>query len=116
MLLGIASLIGCTSTENSEQANGTPAEFNSKIQKGDTLTSSELAEFARKTNFTGEQLQAAAKKIGYKCTFSAQVGSRLRKKECSTQQQRDVRAEAARAFLDNGDKGINSLVLPGQLQ
>jgi hypothetical protein len=100
-LLTIASLAACTSTTETSQVSGTPAGITNKIDSGEKLTDKDLNELAGKANFSAAQLKAAAKNLGYKCSFFAVTGSHIKKKVCTTQQQRDVRAEAAKAYVRN---------------
>lgn len=97
LFLTLAALAGCTSTAEKNQEN--TASLNSQKAEGQNITTKELEELASKTDFTPAQLKAAAKSIGYKCTFAPSTGTRLKKKVCSTQQQRDVRAEAAKRLM-----------------
>lgn len=99
LLLTLAALGGCTSTAENNQESTAAINNQSTSASGNNLTSQELDELASKTNFTPAQLKAAAKSIGYKCTFTSSTGSRLKKKICSTQQQREVRAEAAKRLM-----------------
>lgn len=98
-LITIASLAGCTSTATPEQAKAAPAEIKNKIKTGEQLTNEELNELAGKTDFTATQLKKAAKNLGYRCSYFAVTGSHIKQKICSTQQQRDVRAEAAKSYV-----------------
>ena len=98
-LITITALAGCTSSATSEQAKGASTEIKNKINTGEQLTNEELNELAGKTNFTATQLKKAAKNLGYKCTYFAVTGSHIKQKVCSTQQQRDVRAEAAKSYI-----------------
>jgi hypothetical protein len=100
-LITIASLAGCASTATSDQANAAPAEIKNKINTGEKLTDKELDELAGKTNFTATQLKKAAKKLGYRCSYFVVTGSHIKQKICSTKQQRDVRAEAAKSYVQD---------------
>jgi len=104
-LLTIASVAGCTSTTESNQASAAPAEIQNKIDTGENLTDKELNELARKTDFSSAQLKQAARNLGYKCSFHAVTSSHIKKKVCSTQQQRDVRVAAARDYLRQRTSG-----------
>jgi hypothetical protein len=101
VLITITLLVGCTSTATLEQADAAPTEIKNKINTGKKLTDKELSELAGKTNFTAAQLKKAAKKLGYRCSYFVVTGSHIKQKICSTQQQRDVRAEAAKSYVQN---------------
>ena len=104
-LLTIASLAACTSTTETAQVSGAPAKITNKINAGEKLTDKELNELAKKANFSSAQLKQAAKNLGYRCTFHSVTSSHIKKKVCSTQQQRDVRAEAAKTYLKHVNGG-----------
>ncbi|MGB2740240.1 MAG: hypothetical protein WBC60_06745 [Cognaticolwellia sp.] len=109
VFLTITALAGCTSTVDKNQESAASIKSESKTNSAQKLTSKELDELARNTDFTPAELKAAAKKLGYKCSFSASTGSRIKKKVCSTQQQRDVRAEAAKRYMrDLSNSGMTA--------
>ncbi len=99
VLLTIVAVTGCTSTATPEQASAAPTNIKNKIKTGEELTAKELDELAGKTNFTATQLKKAAKNLGYRCSYYAVTGSHIKQKVCSTQEQRDVRAEAAKSYI-----------------
>jgi len=101
VLLTLTTLAGCASTADLSQANAASSEIKSKLDSGKELTDKEITELAGKANFSATQLKKAAKKLGYKCTYFASTGTHIKKKICSTQQQRDVRAEAAKAYVSH---------------
>ena len=101
VLLTLTAMAGCNSTAEKKQENVAPAVSNIQANVDQRLTDKELDALAKNTNFTPAELKAAAKKLGYKCTFFATTGSRIKQKVCSTKQQRDVRAEAAKHYLRN---------------
>jgi len=98
-LIAVASLAGCTSTTKPDQTSAVSVEIRDKMDAGTRLSNKELKELAEKTNFTMAQLKAAAKKLGYKCTYHAKTGTHLKKKVCSTKEQRVVRAAAAKTYM-----------------
>lgn len=100
-LITIATLAACTSTVTQDQASTVPAEIQNKIKANTPLTDKELKKLVENTKFTTAQLKDAAKSLGYRCTSVVVTGSHMKKKICSTQQQRDVLAEATRAHLAN---------------
>mgnify|MGYP005993276137 CR=1 FL=1 len=108
LLLTLAALGGCTSTDENNQENTAATNTQNTSTGGNNLTDKELDELASKTNFTPAQLKAAAKSIGYKCSLTVTTGSRLKKKVCSTKQQRDVRAEAAKRLMRTMSKSSMS--------
>jgi hypothetical protein len=100
-LLAISSLVSCTSTTETSQLSGAPAEINNKLDAGEKLTDEELKELAGTADFTALQLREAARNLGYRCTFFAVTGTHIKQKYCTTQQQRDVRAAAAKTYVRN---------------
>ena len=99
VFVALIALVGCTSTAEKSQTAAASVESHTNAEQ--KLTSKELEHLAKNTNFTPAELKAAAKKLGYKCSFFAVTGSRIKQKVCSTKQQRDVRAEAAKHYLRN---------------
>jgi len=101
VFLTLTALAGCGSTAEKNQESAVAVNNQNQTSTTQKLTDKELDELAKNTNFTPAQLKAAAKKLGYKCTFFAVTGSRIKQKLCSTQQQRDVRAEAAKRYIQD---------------
>ncbi len=88
-------LSGCQSTSDNEVAQTTANE--EVITK--QLTDAELEKMAKNTSFTRKQLKAAAETLGYRCEMVARTGSHMKKKLCSTKQQRDIKAQASKQLL-----------------
>jgi hypothetical protein len=110
-LLTVAALAGCTSTANVEQASAAPAEIMDKVMSGRQLTSDEIKVLGDTTKFTAMQLREAGKSLGFRCSFFKVTGTHIKNKICSTQQQRDVRAAAAKLFangITQGTLGVTS--------
>jgi cytochrome c556 len=101
VFIALAVLAGCGSTAQNNQESNATVNSQNPTKASQKLTDAELEELAKKTDFTPEELKAAAKSLGYKCTFYAVTGSRLKHKLCSTQEQRDVLAEAARRYMQD---------------
>lgn len=93
-------LFGCSSTNN-DRDQGTTANDQNKLEFGTNISKTEFEELAKNSEFTAEQLQAAANSLGYRCSLYKVTGSRIKKKLCSTRKQREVREEAAREILRN---------------
>jgi hypothetical protein len=101
VFLAITAIAGCNSTDQSNQESAMKAEGQNQTVATKKLTAEELDDLANNTDFTPAELKAAAKALGYKCTFYAVTGSRIKQKVCSTQEQRDVLAEAARRLMQD---------------
>ncbi len=84
-------LTGCNSTSNTDDSTHSQSQ---------TLTDSELQALANKTKFTAAELKAAADKLGFRCSHKPKTGSRIKKKVCTSEQQRLVREEARREFYN----------------
>ena len=97
-LLTIASLVGCTSTEEPKKASTSQA-VNTQVASGQPLTDEQIADLVSKTSFSAEQLREAAEKLGYRCTSQKATGSRIKKNVCTTKQYRDAKEEAAREYV-----------------
>ena len=100
----LASLLfGCSSTNNDREQGTTVNVTNdqNKLEFGTNISKTEFEELAKNSEFTAEQLQAAANSLGYRCSLYKVTGSRIKKKLCSTRKQREVREEAAREILRN---------------
>jgi len=97
-LIAAVSFSGCQSTETeqpkNEVTNNTAQVI--KQEKGE-----EAEAVVAKTNFTFKELQAAAKELGYRCVMHEVTGTRIKKKICSTKQQRKIRDEANRKFVQD---------------
>jgi len=90
-VLVVISMAGCTSSAETEVS-------------GKQMTAAELDKMAKNTSFTAKQLRVAANDLGYRCDMVAKTGSHMKKKLCSTQQQRDVMEEAARQRIKDMEK------------
>jgi len=90
-LVVVTSIAGCSSTNNDESS-------------GKQMTTTELDKIASNSSFTSKQLRDAAKELGYRCDLVAKTGSHMKKKLCSTQQQRDVMEAAARQRIRDMEK------------
>ena len=100
----LASLLfGCSSTNNENQKGTTVNATNghNELEFGTNVSKAEFEELAKNSEFTAEQLKAAANSLGYRCSLYKVTGSRIKKKLCSTRKQREVREEAAREILRN---------------
>lgn len=91
VLVTVTSIAGCSST-------------NDVGVSGKQVTAVELDKMAKNTSFTAKQLREAAKDLGYRCDMVAKTGSHMKKKLCSTKQQRDVMEEAARQRIKDMEK------------
>lgn len=65
----------------------------------DEATLAELAKAAKFSEFTLEELKAAAKVLGFRCEMYKPTGSRIKKKVCTTKLQRDKQTELAKDFM-----------------
>ena len=103
-LLVAVSLAGCKSTTKAEPAS---VEMTTSTQEVETdnepntqqATDQETSEVAEKTEFTSRELEDAVKRLGLRCTMVARTGSHIKKKVCTTSQQRKVFAEASEKWL-----------------
>ena len=88
-------LSGCQSTSEEETAQATA---NEKVATKD-LTDAELEKIAKNNNVSKAQMKSAAEKLGYSCKLVGKTGSHMKRKICSTKQQREIRAEATKQML-----------------
>ena len=82
------ALTACGSTSNEVVNKDDNAETS------DVMSERALAELAKNYKFSEKELRAAAKKLGYRCSMEKTTGSRLKKKTCTTKEQRDILAKA----------------------
>jgi len=87
VFLTLTALAACTSTSENTQESAASVNSGSK------------ANVAKVPNFNSEGLKWATEKLGYKCSYEAVTGSRLKQKVCSTKQERDELAEAAKRYM-----------------
>jgi bacterioferritin-associated ferredoxin len=87
---GAAELTTTASTDNVEA---------DKEPNAQQATDEEIKEVIQETEFTSKQLTKAVKGLGYRCSMVARTGTRVKKKVCTTKQQREVLAEAAKQYL-----------------
>jgi len=106
-LLVIASISACKSTHSLTTSKNDSLQRGNLVKAGDVLSAKELERLAEKTDFTSEQLKVAINALGYRCTYHEFTGSRIKRRLCSTQQQRDIRTEAAKRFMINSDSKVN---------
>jgi hypothetical protein len=100
-LIMLASLVGCASKEiNINQTNMAPTEIIEKIVNDIPLTDKELDVLAKTTTFTVAQLKEVGVKLGYKCILTPELGSHVKKRICSTEQQRKSHAAAAKKYTN----------------
>lgn len=81
--LSLATVVGCQSTADNSSAE----------------TATANATQGEKATLTKTQLKAAMKELGYKCSFEKRTGSNLKKKVCSTEEQREARRLASQKML-----------------
>lgn len=97
-LLATTLLYGCSSTDDKKTQDSQVIITQNK-ESGTNVSEKEFEELAKNSQFTTKQLRSAANSLGYKCTLYKVTGSRIKKKLCTTKQQREVREEAARELL-----------------
>jgi uncharacterized protein YcfL len=97
-LLATTLLFGCSSTDD-KKTQDSQVRITQNKESGTNVSEKEFEELAKNSQFTTEQLRSAANSLGYKCTLYKVTGSRIKKKLCTTKQQREVREEAARELL-----------------
>lgn len=97
-------MVGCNSTTNEQEQTASVNETQKGLQQ---LSDAELEALAKQTNFTAAELKAAANALGFKCSVTPKTGSRIKKKVCSSEQQRLARAEARRSFVERNRSFAN---------
>jgi hypothetical protein len=111
VLLMAATLIGCQSTNSDEvlvkesNAKVSNSEGNKQTREDKQITDLEIAKLAKKTSFSPKELRIAARELGYRCVMVEKTGTHIKKRVCSTKEQRDIQDEAARQFLKNHQRG-----------
>jgi len=116
LLIAVTFITGCQSTAEVEQVN-VATDNQSKTSQVSSVTEAKRASNEVSTlvesDFTDKQLKLAAKELGYRCSMEALTGTRIKKKVCSTEQQRAVLARALRDSLRGQKYGKSDTAVSG---
>ena len=68
------------------------------------MTIGDLNTLTQSTDYSSEELQSAAKYLGYECVMVKATGSRIKKKECTTAEYRNELEQVSKKYLVEIDK------------
>ena len=99
-LCAIVLLSGCESRPSIQSNDGASETKYTPEQ----VTSADLNILAQSTDYSSEELESAAKELGYECVMVKATGSRIKKKECTTAKYRNSLEQVTKKYLIEVDK------------